>query len=345
MEKPSPYDAILVLGFGGPERAEDVMPFLETVVRGRNVPPERLAGVAQHYYQLGGKSPINDHCRALMDALGRELTQHGIGLPLYWGNRNWHPFLADTVRAMQVDGVKRALVYVTSAFSSYSGCRQYREDMDKACKAVGEGAPELDKLRVFYNHPGFVDAMASRMEHALAQLPEHARSGARLVFTAHSIPMAMAAGSDYVAQLNEIAALLTARFGRDEFDLVYQSRSGPPQVAWLEPDICDHLRLLHGRGCRQVLVVPLGFVSDHMEVVWDLDHEAKSVADELGLSFVRAETVGEHPLFIAMIRELIEEKLGRLSTRRTCGNGGARPDHCAPGCCAYVSARPAPVAR
>jgi ferrochelatase len=200
-------------------------------------------------------------------------------------------------------------------------------------------------LRVFYNHPGFVDAMADRIAQALARLPEPTREHARLVFTAHSIPTSMAEGSDYVAQLGEIAAMLAARFDRAEFDLVYQSRSGPPQVPWLEPDICDHLRLLHGRGCAHVLVVPLGFVSDHMEVVWDLDHEAKAVADELGMSLIRAETVGEHPLFIAMIRELIDEKLGLVNTRRACGDAGPRPDRCAPGCCAYLSARPGPPAR
>lgn len=334
------HDAVLVLGFGGPEKPEDVMPFLENVVRGRNVPRERLLEVAEHYHHLGGKSPINDQCRALIAALRTELTTHGIDLPIYWGNRNWAPLLEDVVRTMRDHGIKRAAVYVTSAFSSYSGCRQYREDLDKARAAVGEGAPELDKLRAFYNHPGFVDAVSERVASALEQLPEPSRASARLVFTAHSIPLAMASGCDYVAQLNEIAGVIAARLGNREFDVVYQSRSGPPQVPWLEPDIGDHLRALAERGARELVVVPLGFVSDHMEVVWDLDHEGKDIADQLGVTLVRAGTVGEHPLFVSMIRELIEEKLGTVSTRRTYGGSAPRPDTCVPGCCAYTPGRP-----
>ncbi|MEY4515140.1 MAG: Ferrochelatase [Pseudomonadota bacterium] len=340
MSSAASYDAVLVLGFGGPEKPEDVMPFLENVVRGRNVPRERLLEVAEHYHHLGGKSPINDQCRALIAALRVELSSHGIDLPIYWGNRNWAPLLEDVVRTMRDDGVARAAVYVTSAFSSYSGCRQYREDLEKARAAVGAGAPELDKLRAFYNHPGFVDAVTERVEAALQKLPEPTRSRARLVFTAHSIPLAMASGCDYVAQLNEIAKHIAVGFGDREFDVVFQSRSGPPQVPWLEPDIGDHVRALGERGVRELVVVPLGFVSDHMEVVWDLDHEAKAIADELGVTLVRAATVGEHPLFVAMIRELIEEKLGTVSTRRTYGVSAPRPDTCVPGCCAYTPGRP-----
>jgi ferrochelatase len=332
------HDAVLVLGFGGPERAEDVMPFLERVVEGRNVPRERLQLVAEHYYALGGKSPINDHCRDLIAALRKELDASGLSLPIYWGNRNWAPLLEDTLRTMRDDGVRRAAVYVTSAFSSFSGCRQYRQDMERARAAVGEGAPELDKLRIFYNHPGFVDAQTERVRECLARIPEPQRSAARLVFTAHSIPLGMASGCDYQAQLQEIAQLIAQRFGREQHDLVFQSRSGPPQVPWLEPDICDHLRALAGQA-QDVVVIPLGFVSDHLEVVWDLDHEAQAVARELGIQLWRAGTVGEHPLFISMIRELIEERLGRVSTRRTCGSP-ARPDTCAANCCAYTPGRP-----
>ena len=335
------YDAVLVMGFGGPERPEDVMPFLERVVQGRGVPRERLLSVAEHYYQLGGRSPINDQCRALIAALEPELRAHGITLPIYWGNRNWHPLLADTLQVMKRDGVKRALVYVTSAFSSYSGCRQYLEDLDKARASVGEGAPELDKLRVFYNHPGFVDAVCDRVRETLERVPDAQREGARFVFTAHSIPLSMASGCDYVAQLREIASVVTERFGRADSDVVYQSRSGPPQVPWLEPDILDHLRALAARGdVRDVVVIPLGFVSDHLEVIWDLDHEAKQLAAELKLGFYRASTPGEHPLFVAMIRELIEERLGTVATRRTYTASVPRPDRCAPGCCAYTPARP-----
>jgi protoporphyrin/coproporphyrin ferrochelatase len=248
--------------------------------------------------------------------------------------------LTDVLRTMRDDGIARAAVYVTSAFSSYSGCRQYREDLEQARAALGEGAPELDKLRVFYNHPGFVDAVTDRVRVALSELPEAARAHARLVFTAHSIPMAMAAGCDYVAQLREIAGVVAGRFALGEFDLVFQSRSGPPQVPWLEPDIGDHVRALAGRGVRELVVVPLGFVSDHMEVVWDLDHEARDIAAQLGVTLVRAGTVGEHPLFIAMIRELIEEKLGTVATRRTYDGSAPRPDTCVPGCCAYTPGRP-----
>jgi ferrochelatase len=334
------YDAVLVMGFGGPERPEDVMPFLERVVQGRGVPHERLLSVAEHYYHLGGRSPINDQCRALIAALEPELKAHGIALPIYWGNRNWHPLLADTLETMKRDGVKRALVYVTSAFSSYSGCRQYREDLDKARASVGEGAPELDKLRIFYNHPGFVDAVSERVRETLERVPDAQREGARFVFTAHSIPIGMATGCDYVAQLREIATVVAERFGRTDSDVVYQSRSGPPQVPWLEPDILDHLRALAERGdVRDVVVIPLGFVSDHMEVIWDLDHEAKDLAAELKLGFYRVATPGDHPLFVAMIRELIQERLGSVTTRRTCAGSVARPDRCAPGCCAYTPAR------
>jgi ferrochelatase len=273
-------------------------------------------------------------------ALREELDAHGIALPIYWGNRNWHPFLADTLQQMQRDGIRRAAVYVTSAFSSYSGCRQYLEDMEKARASLDGTAPELDKLRIFYNHPGFVDASYERVREALEQVPAERRPEARLVFTAHSIPMGMATGCDYVAQLREIAAEISQRLGRAEFDVVYQSRSGPPQVPWLEPDIGDHLRSLAAAGVRDAVVMPLGFVSDHMEVIWDLDHEAKAIADELQLGLYRAGTVGEHPLFIAMIRELIQERLGTVETRRTCAGSAARPDRCAPGCCAYAPQRP-----
>jgi len=340
MSSAAGYDAILVLGFGGPEQPDDVMPFLENVVRGRNVPRERLLEVAEHYQHLGGKSPINDQCRALIAALRGELSAHGIELPIYWGNRNWQPLLADVLRTMRDDGIRRAAVYVTSAFSSYSGCRQYREDLEQARAALGEGAPELDKLRVFYNHPGFVDAVTDRVRAALSTLGEPQRARARLVFTAHSIPLTMAAGCDYVAQLREIAGVVAGRFTQGEFDLVFQSRSGPPQVPWLEPDIGEHVRALAARGVRELVVVPLGFVSDHMEVVWDLDHEAKDSAEQLGVTLVRAGTVGEHPLFVAMIRELIEEKLGIVSTRRTYDGSAPRPDTCVPGCCAYTPGRP-----
>ncbi|MBZ0278861.1 MAG: ferrochelatase, partial [Anaerolineae bacterium] len=292
------YDALLVLSFGGPEAMDDVMPFLLNVAEGRNIPRERLEEVAVHYYDFGGVSPINGQNRLLIAALEAKLGQHGPNLPVYFGNRNWHPFLTDTIRQMREDGIRRALVFVTSAFSSYSGCRQYREDVIRACETLGEGVPEFDKLRVFYNHPGFIEPVVEKTRQALTQFPAESQPDVRLVFTAHSIPMGMARNSDYVAQLEETCRLVAERIGRADYRLVYQSRSGPPQVPWLEPDICDHLRQIHGEGVRDVLLVPIGFISDHMEVLFDLDTEAKQLASELGMRLTRAETVGTHPAFI-----------------------------------------------
>lgn len=317
------FDAVLVLSFGGPEQHDDVIPFLENVLRGRNVPRERMLAVAEHYYHFGGKSPINDQNRALIAALQSELDTHGPHLPIYWGNRNWHPFLADTLRQMKADGVRRALGFVTSIFSSYSGCRQYLEDIDRA-RAQVEGAPEIQKLRKFYNHPLFIEAQADEVRSALA-----GRS-ARIIFTAHSVPLTMAETSDYQKQLNESCRLVAESVGSDDWRLVYQSRSGPPTQPWLEPDIGDVLREMEpGAG---VAVVPIGFVSDHIEVIFDLDVEAQAIARERGLNMLRAPTVGVHPKFLQMIRELIEERMG---TRQPRAIGQYPPSHdfCRPDCC------------
>ena len=310
------YDAILVVSFGGPERPEDVMPFLENVLRGKNVPHERMLGVAEHYYLFGGKSPINEQNRRLIAALEAELKLHGPNLPVYWGNRNWHPMLADALRQMKADGIHRALAFVTSAYSSYSSCRQYREDIARAQEAVGVGAPVVDKIRVFYNHPGFVEALVDRVNSALAKIPRERRETARLIYTAHSIPLGMAQTSDYEKQLRETGRLVAERLGREnkEWQLVFQSRSGPPAQPWLGPDILDYLREIKARGGNSDLVIaPIGFVSDHMEIIFDLDTEARELCAELGLNMVRAETVGTHPRFISMMRELILER-----TRTTC---------------------------
>ena len=304
------YDAILVLSFGGPEKPEDVMPFLENVTRGRNVPRERLEEVAENYMMFGGRSPINGQCRALIDAMKPELAGHGVSLPVYWGNRNWHPFIEDTMRRMTADGVKRALVFVTSAYSSYSACRQYLEDIERARAAVGEGAPLCDKLRHFYNRPGFLDALADRLFEAFAKIEADSQAGAHLVFTAHSVPVAMAKTSKYVEQLEEVASHLAARMGRTDYRLVWQSRSGPPSQPWLEPDIKDALTEIAGAGgSRDVVVQPIGFISDHMEVIVDLDTQAMEHAQGLGLRMVRAGTAGTHPRFIEAIRELIVERI------------------------------------
>lgn len=334
------YDALLVQSFGGPEGVDDVLPFLHNVTRGRGIPDERLAEVAEHYRHFGGVSPINMQNRTLIAALRTELDDHGIHLPIYWGNRNWKPYVADAVRQMRYDGVQRALVFTTSATSSYSACRQYREDLEQARRVAGDTAPELIKLRHFYDHPGFISAQADAVAHALAELPTQLRADARLVFTAHSIPVAMNAASGplanglYAAQQQETARLVAeaVRGPGAEFDLAWQSRSGPPQVPWLEPDINDHLAALAARGVRAVVVTPSGFVSDHVEVRWDLDEEARATATELGLAYARSATVGTHPDFIAAIRELVEEQLTGAAPRAL-GTLGQSGFECPAGCC------------
>jgi protoporphyrin/coproporphyrin ferrochelatase len=327
------YEAILVVSFGGPESREDVIPFLETVLRGKNVPRERLLTVAEHYYHFGGKSPINQQTRELIAVLEQELAQHAPKLPVYWGNRNWHPMLAETLQQMKQDGIRRALAFVTSAYSSYSGCRQYREDIIRAQNEVGPGAPEIDKLRAFFNHPGFVDTIEERLRDAIAQVPEHARKNVQIVYTAHSIPQSMADTSDYVRQLEEVRKLVSARLGVTNDALVYQSRSGTPGQPWLEPDMLDYLREVKARDLASAVVLaPISFISDHMEVLYDLDIEAQQLCDSLGLPMVRAKTVGVHPKFVAMIRELILERTMGVE-HRAVGSLGPRQDSCAEDCC------------
>lgn len=321
--------AVLILSFGGPEGPDEVLPFLRQVTRGRGVPDERLAQVADQYHRFGGRSPINDHNRDLVDALHQELTAHGHHRPVYWGNRNWHPFVADTVATMAADGITDALVFATSAFGSYSGCRQYREDLARAAEAVGPHAPRLDKLRLFYNHPGFIEPVADNLRSTMATVP-----GGMVVFTAHSLPTSMAAGCDYQRQLTEAATLVLAAAGIDQpVDLAWQSRSGPPQVPWLEPDINQRLEELAATGTRDVVLVPLGFVSDHMEVVFDLDTEARATAERLGLGFHRSPTVGHHPRFVTMIRQLIEERSWPGASPLALGSHGPWPDTCPEGHC------------
>ena len=342
------YDALLLASFGGPEGPDDVVPFLENVTRGRGIPRERLVEVGAHYALFGGVSPINGQNRALLAALRQDLPAHGIDLPVYWGNRNWGPYFAEALAQMRDDGVRRALVVVTSAYSSWSGCRQYRENLAAARAEVGEGAPELDKVRAYFDHPGFVGPFIRSTLAALAGLPEPARDAARLVFTTHSVPLAMAESSGppdtrppqgaYVAQHEAVAALvaegLAAAEGRARpYDLVFQSRSGSPQVPWLEPDIVDHLEALAAGGAGGVVVVPIGFVSDHLEVVYDLDTQAREAADRLGLPFARAATPGTDPEFVAMLRELVLERLADVPARAL-SPLGPWPDACAVGCCA-----------
>jgi ferrochelatase len=332
------YDAILFVSFGGPESPDDVMPFLENVLRGKNVPRERMLEVAEHYYRFGGKSPINDQNRQLIAALKAELSAHGAHLPIYWGNRNWHPLLADTLCQMKTDGVSRALAFVTSAYSSYSSCRQYREDIARAQEAAGEGAPIIDKIRAFHNHPGFIEAVTDRVRQALETIPQVRRESAHLVYTAHSIPLSMAQTCDYEKQLQETCRLVADAVGHKAWRLVYQSRSGPPLQPWLEPDILDCLRELKTRGsASDVVIAPIGFVSDHLEILFDLDTQARELCQELGFNMVRAQTVGTHPRFITMIRELIRERIDENQPRLALGSLAPRPDLCPSDCCPMPS--------
>ncbi|MBF6273122.1 MULTISPECIES: ferrochelatase [Nocardia] len=343
-------DALLLLSFGGPERPEDVMPFLENVTRGRGVPRERLDEVAQHYLHFGGVSPINALNRELIAAIEAEFAARAVDLPVYFGNRNWYPMVEETVATMRADGIGHALVFPTSAWGGYSGCRQYDEDIERARAAV-DGAPELTKLRQYFDHPLLIDSFADAVRAAVAGLPAEVRDRARLVFTAHSIPVAadVAAGPPadgghlYSRQVAEAARLCAAATGFDDFDVVWQSRSGPPQVPWLEPDIVDHLEALSGKGVEAVVVCPVGFVSDHLEVVWDLDNEAAEKAAELGMAFARAATPGPDPRFARMVAELVGEHLDGNEPRRLgavpgygCTRNGAI---CAPGCCEPVRRR------
>jgi len=287
---------------------DEVMPFLDNVLLGRNVPQERKEEVAHHYALFSGVSPINEQNRQLIAALEMELQSYDLALPVYWGNRNWHPFLADTLRQMAADGIGHALAFITSAYSSYSSCRQYLEDIEKARSAAGSAAPEVSVLRKFYNHPGFILPNRERLLGALDQIPTERRAHTHIAFTAHSIPLAMAKASRYQAQLGETCRLVMQDLPHP-WQLVYQSRSGSPHQPWLEPDICDHLRDLCAESITDVVIAPIGFISDHLEVLYDLDREARACAEGLGINMVRAATVGTHPLFVSMVRELIGERI------------------------------------
>jgi len=321
------FDALLVVSFGGPEGMDDVIPFLENVLRGRNVPRERMLSVAHHYEMFGGVSPINQQNRNLIAALETELERNGPRLPIYWGNRNWRPMLADTVARMAEDGIRNALAFVTSAYSSYSSCRQYLQNINDAQVQVGPGAPRIEKLRQFYNHPLFIEANVEHVRAALDQV-----SDAQLVFTAHSIPESMAVNCDYAMQLAETGGLIARELKVTNWQLVYQSRSGSPMQPWLGPDVAEQLKKLAAAGVKEVVVAPIGFVSDHMEIVYDLDFEAQNVARELGMKLVRAATAGTHPSFVKMIRELMLERIDNAPVRFV-GSQGARTGLCAPDCC------------
>ena len=308
------FDAVLLLSFGGPEGPEQVMPFLENVTRGRGIPPERLTAVAEHYLHFGGVSPINGINRALIEQLG-SVTD----LPVYFGNRNWEPYVEDTVASMRDNGVRRAAVFATSAWGGYSGCAQYQEDITRGRAAAGASAPELVKLRQYFDHPLFVEMFADAIAEAAATLPDHLRDEARLVFTAHSIPLRAASrcGPDlYERQVGYASRLVAAAAGYGDFDQVWQSRSGPPQVPWLEPDVGDHLEALVAAGVKAVIVCPIGFVADHIEVVWDLDNELAEQAQAAGIALARATTPNAQRRFAELVVDLIDElQLGREQAR------------------------------
>ncbi|HKG49686.1 MAG TPA: ferrochelatase [Actinomycetales bacterium] len=350
----APYDAVLLLSFGGPDGPDDVMPFLRNVTAGRGIPDERLEQVAEHYHHFGGRSPINDQNRALLAALSDELIGRGHELPVLWGNRNWAPYVTDVLREAHESGVRRVLAVLTSAYSSYSSCRQYREDLASALLTLAaEGrALEVDKVRPYFNHPSFAEQNAAAAEAALRQLPE----GSHLVFVTHSVPAAMdeasgPQGHAYTAQhrdlAGEIADAVGRRLGRTvPWELVYCSRSGPPSQPWLEPDVGDHLRDLSAAGARGAAVCPIGFVSDHMEVVYDLDTEAREVAAEVGLPYVRAATVGTAPAFVRGLADLLEERAALARDERpeqpATGSLGPTWSVCPVGCCRNLRAdRPA----
>lgn len=331
-----PVDSILIVSFGGPEGMDDVMPFLENVLRGKNVPRERMLEVSEHYQKFGGVSPINEQCRHLISAIEQECKRRNLDLPIYWGNRNWHPMLPDTLTTMVADGRKRAIAFFTSMFSCYSGCRQYRENLAAAQLAVGDDAPKIEKIRKGFNHPDFITAQKDCLEAALAELPVDSRSEAMVLFCAHSIPKTMADNSRYEEQLRESAKLICQAANHKNWELAFQSRSGPPQQPWLEPDVCDRIGQLHSeRDIKQIVVQPLGFISDHMEVLYDLDHEAADLCKEKGIQFVRAATVGVHPRFISMIVDLIEERLECDTERPSVGGYGPSHDLCPANCCLY----------
>ena len=332
-----PYQSLLLVSFGGPEGPDDVLPFLENVLRGRNVPRERMLEVAEHYNHFGGVSPINEQNRQLIRAIEAELERRGLQLPVYFGNRNWKPYLGDALEQMQQAGIQRSLAFFTSTFSCYSGCRQYRENIAAAQQHLGENAPQVNKVRMGFNHPLFIEACAERVMEQLDDLPPQLREHAHLVFTAHSIPNSMADNCNYEKQLREASRLVAAELaaaGRGElkWDLVYQSRSGPPHQPWLEPDVCDFLEKLHADGTSAAVIMPIGFVSDHMEVLFDLDTEAREKADELGLEMRRAGSVGVHPKFVRMIVDLVEERMFD-KPRTAIGELPASHDVCPENCC------------
>ena len=329
------FDSLLLLSFGGPENSDDVMPFLRNVTAGRGVPDERLAVVAEQYELFGGKSPINELNQQLLSALDEELVSRGHEMATFWGNRNWHPFVTDTIADLKSLGHTSTVCLVTSAFSSYSGCRQYHEDLDRARNEV-PGAPNIERVRVYWDHPDFLGTAAE----LLAESRDAAglSSETPVLHSAHSLPLSMAANCDYQQQLNEAASIVNELAGmRGPYEVVFQSRSGPPSVPWLTPDIDQRIHELAEQGTQEILVHPLGFVADHMEVLFDLDTQSAAAAKEADVKMVRTPTVGTHPRFVSMLVDLVEEAAGLRADRPSLSKSGPRPDKCNSQCC------PAPI--
>ena len=335
-----PYDCFLLVSFGGPEGQEDVMPFLENVLRGKRVPRERMLEVAEHYKQFGGVSPINQQNRELLRVIESEFKRVGVDLPIYWGNRNWDPLLPDTIRQMRDDGRKRAIAFFTSMYSCYSGCRQYRENIIAAREEVGPDAPLIEKVRMGFNHPKFIEVMTANLRESVEALGNTAEQSV-VMFTAHSIPLSMSGNCDYEKQLRETCRLVAESCGVSQWDLVYQSRSGPPQQPWLEPDICDAIKARDDeQKLDSIIVVPIGFISDHMEVMFDLDEEAAQVCEERGIRMHRTRTAGIETGFVEMISDLVQERVEGRKDRAAAGELGAWHDVCPEDCCLYTPQRP-----
>ena len=325
------YDAVLVLSFGGPEGPQDVVPFLQNVTRGRQIPDSRLREVAEHYQTFGGVSPINGQNREFIGHLSEELKSRGVDLPVMFGNRNWHPFLVDTLNAAVESAYSRILVLVTSAFSSYSGCRQYLEDIKSAVSSIDPATPlAVDKIRPFYNSSGFIVATQSNLCATLEEFKDVPNKDVQILFSAHSIPLSMADNCDYEDQLKEACSLVMERFSDNPWELVFQSRSGQPAQPWLEPDICQAIK---GSDHTNIVACPIGFVSDHMEVLFDLDIDARNTCENHGIKFARVAAVGTNPMFVSGIADLIEQRCGTMPQVSTLGVRGEWPDRCDLGCC------------
>ncbi len=327
------YEALLVLSFGGPNCLEDVPEFLRRVTEGKRIPAERIAEVAERYELFGGRSPHNEHVQALLVAISESFRRQGLPLALYWGNRYWHPFVAEAIAEMASEGIRRALALILTPFGSYSGCRQYLRDVELAREQWGGGAPQVDRLRLFFNHPLFIAAVADRVNQAATRLPECEPADRSIVFTAHSLPLFMAAKAPYAKQFAEASRLVAEQLGISRYELAYQSRSGSPTEPWLEPDLESTLRKLHHQGVKQVIVVPIGFLIENMETIFDLDTEAAALAEDLGLQMARASTVGNHPQFVAMVQQLVQERLNPAMPRAALGPMGPWPDRCPDDCC------------